>query len=398
MLPRVKIYFENGLIGSTTPSEDGVAGLVATGVAVTNKFVLGTAYLITSLSGLSVLGITSGNADENKTIYKAVNDFYTEAPDGTKLWLKGVADTVTLANMMDVTLTPAKGLIDSANGAIKVLFAAKKDATGYTATIANGLDTDVTAAITKSQALGEYATDTKYAPLFTIIPGRHYSGVAADLADLGTGASNRVCVMIGDTVASSVDAAVGLLAGRIAAIPVQRSIARVKSGAIGATPLYIGAVTAESGAPDVINDGGYITFRTFVGKAGYYFTDDKLATAVTDDYALIPRRRTIDKAYRIGYQTLINELGDEIAVTDNGEIPASSVKSIQNAVETAIENNMAGELGADPSNPTDTGVICFIDHTQNVVSTSRLSVKLRVKPFGYPKYIDLYLGFKTATT
>jgi len=398
MLPRVKIYFENGSIGSTTPSDDGVVGLVATGVAVAGKFVLGTAYLITSLSGLTALGITSADADVNKTIYKAVKDFYTEAPDGTKLWLKGVSDTVTLAQMMDVTLTNAKTLIDSANGAIKILFAVKKDATGYVTTITDGLDADVTAAITKAQALGEYASDSKYAPLFVILPGRHYSGVAADLSDLGTGTFNRVAVMIGDTVASSNDAAVGLLAGRVAGIPVQRSIARVKSGAIGVASLYIGAVTAENGSPDVINDNGYITFRTFVGKSGYYFTDDKLATAVTDDYALIPRRRTIDKAYRIGYQTLINELGDEIPVTDDGTIPASTVKSIQNAVETAIENNMAGELGSDPGNSTDTGVICFIDHTQNVVSTSKLNVKLRVKPFGYPKYIDLYLGFKTATT
>jgi len=33
-----------------------------------------------------------------------------------------------------------------------------------------------------------------------------------------------------------------------------------------------------------------------------------------------------------------------------------------------------------------------------VVATSRLKVQLRVKPFGYPKYIDVYLGFKTINT
>ena len=395
-LPRVKIFFENGLIGATTPSDDGVSGLIATGIAVTDKFALDTPYLITTLDGLLNYGISSAN---NPTIYKAVSDFYTEAPDGTKLWIKGVADTVTLANMMDVTLTHAKGLIDSANGAIKILFAAKKDATGYTATITGGLDADVTAAITKAQTLGEYANDTKYAPLFTILPGRHYSGIAANLASLGTDTSNRVCVLIGDTVASSVDAAVGLLAGRVASIPVQRSIARVKSGAIGATPLYIGAVTAENGAPDVINDGGYITLRTFVGKAGYYFTDDKLATDPTEDYALIPRRRCIDKACRLAYKTLVNELNDEVPVTDAGYLPHSICKSIQNAVETDIINTMgsAGELGRNPDDANDDGVECYINPTQNIVATNQFDVKLRIKPFGYPKYIDLYLGFKTSS-
>jgi len=397
MLPRVKIIFENGSLGSTAPSSDGVAGLIATGVDVVGKFVLGTAYLITSPDGLTPLGITSALIDANACIYKAVSDFYIEAPVGTKLWIKGVADSVTLSDMMDMTLTNAKTLIDSANGAINILFASKKDAIAYAPVITDGLDTDVTAAITKAQALAEYATVSKFAPFFVILPGRHYAGTAANLADLSERTDNRVGILIGDSKSGSLDAAVGLLAGRVAAIPVQRSVARVKSGAIGVDALYIGAVPAESGDADIINDLGYITFRTFVGKAGYFFTDDKLATAVTDDYALIPRRRTIDKAYRIGYQTLINELGDEIPVTNDGTLPASTVKSIQNAVETAIENDMAGELGADPGDPTDTGVICFIDHTQNVVSRSQLSVKLRVKPFGYPKYIDLYLGFTTTT-
>lgn len=399
MLSRVKIYFETGNIGSTTPSEDGVCGLICTGVVVADKFALTTSYLLTSVDSLSALGITSGSADANAAIYKAVSEFYTEAPAGTKLWLYGVADTVTLAQMLDVTGVHGKAILNAANGSIKILMVSKKDATGYTPTITNGLDADVTAAITKAQSLALWATESKYAPLFIILPGRHYSGTASTLADLALRTDNRVGVFVGDTVASSKDAAVGLLAGRYAAIPVHRSAARVKSGAIGKDVMYIGAVKPESGDADVINDAGYITVRNFIGKAGYYFSDDKLATVATDDYALVPRRRSIDKAFRIGYQTLVNELGDEIPVTNDGYIPMSIVKSIQNTVERAIENTMgvAGELGADPDNAADTGVECYIDPQQDIVSSSLFEVRLRIKPFGYPKYIDLYLGFKTAT-
>ena len=38
MLPRVKINFENGALGSVAPSEDGVIGLIVTGYAVTDFF------------------------------------------------------------------------------------------------------------------------------------------------------------------------------------------------------------------------------------------------------------------------------------------------------------------------------------------------------------------------
>ena len=90
MLPSVKIVFENGALGTTTPSNDGVGGLLASGVAVVGKFVLGQAYLITQLSDLINLGITSDSGDANAKIYKAVKEFYTEAPQGSLLWIMGV--------------------------------------------------------------------------------------------------------------------------------------------------------------------------------------------------------------------------------------------------------------------------------------------------------------------
>jgi len=397
MLPRVKIYFQNGVLGSSTPLDDAVVGLIATGVAVISKFVLGTSYLITSLDGLTALGITSAVNDANALIYKTVKEFYKESPYGTKLWVFGVADTVLLSDMVDTTKVHGKGILNAANGAINFLMLAKKNSTGFTPVITAGLEADVALAITNAQALGIWASDEKYAPMFTIVPGRHYGGTASALTDLTSAANNRVCVMIGDTNSGSLDSAVGLLGGRIASIPVQRSVARVKTGALPVSSLYIGSVIPELGDADIINDKGYITFRSFVGKAGYYFTDDKLATASTDDYALIPRRRVIDKAYRIAYQTMVNEMSDEVAVTDAGKISAPIAKSIQTAVETAIENGMTGNLGVDASNAKDTGVSCFIDANQNIVSTSKLNAVLKVKPFGYAKYIDVYLGFNTTT-
>lgn len=407
MLPRVKIYYENGSIGATTPIDDGTCGLIASGVAVragfddeSVEFELERAYLITKLSDLQPLGITDAANDPNANIYNAVKEFYNEAPEGTKLWLMGVARTVTYHDMLDKTKSYAAKLIREANGTINFLFTSKVFPGGYTPTIVNGLDNTVTSAMFNAQLLAEWATYSLYAPLFVILEGLYYNGTPGHLANLSEYSYNRVGVVIGSTRAGSVGSSTGLLAGRLAAIPVQRSITRVKSGPIKAEKLYIRNSLAELANPDLINDAGYICPRTFVGMAGYYWANDHLATADTDDYKLIQRRRVIDKAYRIAYKTLSEELGDEIPVTNQGYIPAPIVKSIQNRVETAIENRMTayGNLGVDPSDPKDTGVTCYIDHTQNVLATSRLNVQLRVKPFGYPKYIDVYLGFKTVNT
>ena len=406
MLPNVKIDFANGAIGASEPMDDGVTGLVCTAVAVTqtvndkteNVFALNTPYLITKLDELVSKGITSGEEDANATLYKAVKEFYDEAPDGSKLWIMGVADTVTIADIVDKTKDNAKKLLVAANGTIRTLAVKIKDKSAYTPTVTTGIDGTVRTAITNAQALAEWATETLFAPVIVLLEGRHYTGNAETLVSnpVNTGNNNRVGVVIGDTVADSKGAAVGLLAGRIASIPVQRSVARVRTGSIVATTMYIGGVAAELGNPETINDCGFICPRTFVGKGGYFWSDDKLAAEASDDYSLIPRRRVADKAYRITYTTLINEVAEEISVTDEGKISAPVVKAIQTAVESAIVNNMTsrGNLGNDPSDPNDMGVECYINPDQNIVATSRLDVQVRIKPHGYSKYINVSLGFK----
>ena len=406
MLPYVKIDFANGAIGASEPMDDGVTGLVCTAVAVTQPvdgkqettFALDTPYLITKLDDLVKKGVTSESSDVNATLYKAVKEFYDEAPEGSKLWIMGVADTVTIDDIVDKTKDNAKRLLVAANGTIRILAVKVKDKSGYTPTVTTGIDGAVRTAIVNAQGLAEWATETLFAPVMVLLEGRHYTGTAETLVanPINTGNNNRVGVVIGDTVADSKGAAVGLLAGRIASIPVQRSVARVRTGSIVATTMYIGGVAAELGNPETINDCGFICPRTFVGKAGYYWSDDKLAAEASDDYSLIPRRRVADKAYRIAYTTLVNEIAEEISVTDDGKISAPVVKAIQTAVESAIVNNMTsrGNLGNDPSNPNDMGVECYINPDQNIIATSRLDVQVRIKPHGYSKYINVSLGFK----
>lgn len=406
MLPYVKIDFANGAIGAGEPMDDGVAGLICTAVAVTqtvdggtdNVFALNTPYLITKLDDLVKKGVTSESSDANATLYKAVKEFYDEAPEGSKLWIMGVADTVTIADMVDKTKDNAKKLLVAANGTIRILAVKVKDKSGYTPTTTTGIDGTVRTAIINAQGLAEWATESMFAPVTVLLEGRHYTGKAETLVSnpVNTGNNNRVAVLIGDTIKDSKGAAVGLLAGRIASIPVQRSIARVRTGSVNAVEMFIGGVAAELGNPETISDCGFICPRTFVGKAGYYWSDDKLAAEASDDYSLIPRRRVADKAYRIAYTTLVNEIAEEISVTDDGKISAPVVKAIQTAVESAIVNNMTsrGNLGNDPSNPNDMGVECYINTDQNIIATSRLDVQVRIKPHGYSKYINVSLGFK----
>lgn len=256
------------------------------------------------------------------------------------------------------------------------------------------VDGATSAMLNTLQAVGEWAANELYAPVMFFVS---VGGVTPKTLGL-----NRVAVV--DTVTSAEENGVALLwyaAGRSAQIPVQRSMARVKDGALTATEFWY----EEGGEAKLVDNlyaepkhnNGYITVRTFQGKAGYYISDDLMATAASDDYALVPRRRTIDKAYRVAYKTLVEYIGDEIPVTADGTIPTAICKEIENNVERNIYSLMTveGNLGVDTSNPIDKGVTCYVDPKQNVVATSRIDITLKVKPYGYTKYIEVKLGFDT---
>ena len=388
MLPRIKIQFLNGQLGTVGESPDGLFALVCGAAAVTKKLELGKAYTLHTFDELDALGVT---AENNPRLYKHVQDFYTEAEEGTKLIIFPVDKTKTFTELCDKDTGVIKELITAENGALRGIFVAGD---GREATITtNGLDNDLFTALSKAQQLAEWATTSLYAPLFVILEGRGYKDSA--VKDLHKEAYNRVGVLIGDTVKASEGAAVGLMAGRLATLPVQRNIARVKNGALKPVAMFIGEKPVEENASAVsdLYDAGYITPRKYVGKAGYFFTDDRLACEQTDDYAHITARRTIDKAYRIAYAALLELMMDELSVNEDGTLQHGIIMAWQQMMENAVNRAMtaAGELSADADG---TGCKAYVDPTQNVLSTSKIELTLKVRPFGYARYVDVKLGFQ----
>ncbi|MDL2290395.1 DUF2586 domain-containing protein [Paludibacteraceae bacterium OttesenSCG-928-F17] len=394
-LPFVKIDYGNGAITSAIASADGLLCLVVVGAsAVADKFNLAKLYPLRKPGDLEELGVTSEN---NPEITRLVGHFYTEAQEGTKVYFIGYPDTLHMSDVLLKTNPYARNVIEETNGEIRGLIVTKK--ASPEPEIENGLSSDVEAAKLAAQDLGNWAADVRKAPIFTIIDGLNYQGDPELLEDMTKQAYNRVGVVIGDTTQDSPSQAIGLIAGRIASSAVQRNIGRVKDGALGVLEMYAGTKKIELADIETLLGKGYITFRTYTGKSGYYIADDPLATKEMDDYNAITRRRVIDKAYRIAYTVLIEQLLDEIPVNANGTMIETYAKSFELAVENAIATNMTanGELSTDPSDSTDRGVKFVIDRTINVLSTNSVEGDLSVRPHGYGKYITVRLGFMVIT-
>lgn len=386
-LPKITIDYGNGALGQTIASADGLLCLVVCGAtAVANKFALATHYSIRKLADLEPLGVT---AENNVLLHKTVKDFYAEAPEGTQTYIIGYPSTLKMSDVLNKENPYLKNVIEATNGELRGLVVTSVSA--ETPTIESGLDSDVPTALLNAQALGEWARTSRYAPLFIILDGLNYTGSASDLKDLKTHSYYRTAVVIGSTTSGSANQAIGLVAGRIAKTSVERNIGRVADGALNVLKMYAGTTPIEAADIETIYSKSYITFRTFTGIAGYYIADDLMATKETDDYNHLTAVRTIDKASRIAYAVLVQQLLDKVQVKSDGKMLQPVIVSWQQIIENAIATNMTsrGELSADGDN----GVQAFIDPLNNVLATGNINVELRVRPFGYARYINVMLGF-----
>lgn len=392
-LPNVNITVANGQLGRVVVVDDSVAGLVLSGTA-TEELALSVAVQLFSFDQLTGLGVTEEN---NPLAYKEVKAFYDQAGEGAELWLMLISDAVLFADICDVTENYAKKLLDAAQGRIRLLGVNRIPADGYVPTIVENLDGDVITALTNLDAMA-VAYGAAYKPFRALLPGLGFTKASvATLKNLKLGTKNHVAIVLGCDSDEDWKAAIGLTLGRLAKIPVQRSIARVKDGDVGIDAAYFpdGTPVEELESNwDSIHDKGYVFFRRIYGKSGYFFTDDPTATADTDDYCYIARGRVIDKAIVLAYKTFIEELNDEIPVDEiTGKVSPALVASWETNIEQALGINMSAKKEIVKAE-------CAIDPNQNVLSTDKLYAKIMITPVGYAKAIEITLGlsnpYKTA--
>ena len=388
MLPRIKINFLEGQLGTVGASPDGLVALIIGAMAVSNTFELGKSYSITKPSDLKELGVTKEN---NPALAEAVTDFYQEAGEGTDLVVVGVDAS---KKMVELCANEDGGLvrkvIERHSGALRAIFVSTPAGDSEQAT--EGLSPDTLATLQPAQELAEWATTSLYAPLFIVVDGRGYTG--ENLRDLGQAKYNRVGVLVGSKTAEDKGSCIGVLAGRIASKPVHRNIGRVADGALKGEAFYLGGkrIEEKQSAVTALYEKRYITIRRYVGRTGYFFADDNLATALTDDYAQIANRRVIDKAYRIAYNTLLDKMLDEIELNEDGTMQAPILKSWESELEAEINKSMTAN--SELSSSEGSGCKVFINPKQNVVSTSKIAISLKVRPHGYARYLDVNLGFQ----
>lgn len=385
-LPNVSIKVNNKGLGLLPPLADGQCAVLI----ITS----GTDLPVAVFDGVKILTAENYAVDftedydttNNEQVHFHLKQFFDSAASDAILYVGFAPLAATNAQLV----IKGKEILDFAQGEVRLLAIAFNKAAPATFNLNSvlGLFVDEVARPLRTYSLAIFA------PVSILVEG---FGMASDegsvvvVANLRSFTAAYMSIIIGTSFQGRPWCAnVGMLLGWLSTLPVQRKIARVKSGAPAFAPVSIAGtpLSISTAYSDVLNTKGYITYRKFAGKQGFYFVDDPTATAATDDLNTIARNRIVDKATRIAYAVYVEEIQDEIEVdTVTGRIAPAKARYyeviINNAINAAMTNQ--GEI-----NSVDTE----IDLNQNVIVTNKLAVKLRLVPDAYATNIEVDLGLK----
>lgn len=398
-LPNISFIINRSGLGLVSISNDGVMGIVLSGEAVTGGLELNKAYALYKLSDAEVLGIvpTVADVDENDLpitvaspnarAYRQVKMFYDEIGEGAKLWIivapMESEDSIPVPLTLVDTIPFITKLIESASGEIRHVGVCRLvDAPA--GALVDGLHEEVMPFIVAAQTICD-TYQSKVMPFSVTVDGIDFDDENAVL-DLKTMTKHRVSVLLAAN--SQKEAAIGQFLARLAFSSVQQKASRVKSGALSnLTAFLVGSsidIKTDSEKLGVLHEKGYIVYRVFPGKSGFYYSGDPTATSATDDLNIIPRNRIIDKVLIIAYNTYIEELDDDVEVDDSGKIPAAICADLKQKIEKQVNANTVGQIS---------NFNAYIDPNQDILSGLPFDITLDITPKGYLNPIRITIGF-----
>jgi hypothetical protein len=134
-----------------------------------------------------------------------------------------------------------------------------------------------------------------------------------------------------------------------------------------------------------LNDKRYTFLKKFVGISGSYFNDSNCAIISSNDYSQIENNRTIDKATRGIYTSLLPSLNSPLQLNADGTLSETTTAYLESQAGVNLDQMVRdGELSS---------YACTINPAQNVLATSKIIVVVQLLINGVARQISVPIGF-----
>ncbi|MDX2008264.1 MAG: DUF2586 family protein [Meiothermus sp.] len=158
-------------------------------------------------------------------------------------------------------------------------------------------------------------------------------------------------------------------------------------GVVCAAPFVLDAQNRKvskfnNGHAKSLDEAGFTTVVTMEGRSGLYVEEDRMAAPLTSDYTIAPNRRVMNKAKRLVREALLEDVQGNL---DPLELEAStqSIVARANAPLKAMVRDRevsAARVALVPG--------------QNILSDSKLRLKVRITPNGYAREIETEFAYE----
>jgi len=143
----------------------------------------------------------------------------------------------------------------------------------------------------------------------------------------------------------------------------------------------------------------YIFLMKYIDNAGSYFNDSHTAILITSDYAYIENNRTIDKACRGIYSSVLPALGGPVVGNADGTLADTTIAYLTGLAEINLTQMVRdGDLVGDATTGALPNGTVTIDPAQNVLATSLIIISVLLIPIGVARQIRVNIGFTAAIT
>jgi len=169
----------------------------------------------------------------------------------------------------------------------------------------------------------------------------------------------------------------GIYAGWVSACKIQKSPGEV---ALGAVPGIVRLLPAGLNDAHILalDQARYVTFRQYIGEAGFYVTNGRMMAPETSDFRYVELRRAMDKA--------CGQVRTAALRREHGEATEAGIEALEGDLTAPLDIMIgAGEI-------TDGRVI--IPKDQDVIATSTLQIKVRIVPVPIMRWIEVEIGFE----
>lgn len=209
------------------------------------------------------------------------------------------------------------------------------------------------------------------------------------LAGFSSFSSKRVAIAAGFATITSQISGRGFIRGAAWAaaafaqrLKISQDIGELAEGALP----FVTALARDERKTPGLDVGGFLTLRTHVGYKGAYVNNPKIMAPAGSDYELIQYRAVMDLGCAEGRASALYYLNKALAT--NADFKVAEIEAV--AIEARVQAALSQALVA-PGHATNASAV--VDRTVNLITTKKLKVKLRIRPKGYVKDIEMEIGF-----